>query len=208
METKPLVYVVDDDRELSKALKVTLELMELEVVCCASGPEFLERYRPANVGCLIVDLRMEAMSGLELVQAMADRNIRLPAIMISGHGDIQVAVRAMKSGVIDFLEKPYRIDALRASVRRAIQMHRASHAEDLRQTELRQRFEQLSSEERTVLDLTVTGMPDKAIAAAAQVSVRTVQLRRASLMKKLKARSRIELIRVAHSIGQTLELGK
>jgi len=208
MEKKPLVYVVDDDFELREALGVTLELMDLEVVCCASGPEFLERYRPAEVGCLIVDLRMDQMSGLELLQAMADRNIRLPAIMISGHGDIQAAVRAMKGGVIDFLEKPYRIDALRASVRRAIQMHRHSHAEELQQAELQQRYEQLCSEERKVLELTVTGMPDKAIAARAQVSIRTVQLRRASLMKKLDAKSRIDLLRLSQTVGQAIELEK
>lgn len=175
--------------------------MEIEVVCCASGSEFLRRYRPADAACLIVDLRMAEMSGLELLREMADRNIRLPAIMISGHGDIQAAVQAMKGGVIDFLEKPYRIDALRAAVLRAIHLHRQLHQEHSQQAEQRARYEQLSPEERRVLEMTLTGLPDKAIAARLQVCVRTVQLRRASLMKKLGARSRIELVRWSSKAG-------
>jgi two-component system response regulator FixJ len=203
MDKKPVAYVVDDDHELREALRLTLEMMDLEVVCCASGAEFLQSYEPSAVGCVIVDLRMAGMSGLELLQVMAKRGIRLPAIMISGHGDIQAAVQAMKGGVVDFLEKPYSIDALRESVRRAIQLHRKSHEGNLRQAELRLRYERLTPDERDVLEMTVAGMPDKAIAARAQVSVRTVQLRRASLMKKLEAKSRIELVRLSQGAGLT-----
>lgn len=201
MTTKAVVYVVDDDFDLREALRLTLEMMDLEVVCCASAEEFLERHRPDDIGCLIVDLRLSGMSGLELLDIMADRGNRLPAIMISGHGDIQAAVQAMKGGGVDFLEKPYRIDALRASVRAAIELHRQHHQEDLRRADLRNRLEQLSSDERNVLALTIAGLPDKAIAARLNVSVRTVQLRRASLMKKLAAKSRIDLVRLAQAGG-------
>lgn len=175
--------------------------MDFDVVAAASGQEFLERYEPGAIGCLVVDLRMAGMSGLQLLAAMADRDIRLPAVMISGHGDIPAAVQAMKEGVIDFLEKPYRIDALRESVRRGIQLHRASQAEESRQAQLRGRLDQLSATERDVLELTVAGLPDKAIAARTGVSLRTVQLRRASLMKKLDVESRIELVRISQTLS-------
>ena len=201
MDRKPIVYVVDDDLEVREALRLTLEMMDFDVVAAASGQEFLERYEPGAIGCLVVDLRMAGMSGLQLLAAMADRDIRLPAVMISGHGDIPVAVQAMKEGVIDFLEKPYRIDALRESVRRGIQLHRASQAEESRQAQLRGRLDQLSATERDVLELTVAGLPDKAIAARTGVSLRTVQLRRASLMKKLDVESRIELVRISQTLS-------
>jgi len=203
MDRKPIVYVVDDDLEVREALRLTLEMMDFEVIASASGEEFFEHYEPGATGCLIVDLRMAGMSGLQLLEAMADRDIRLPAIMISGHGDIPAAVQAMKEGVIDFLEKPYRIDALRESVRRGIQMHRANQAEESRQSQMRSRLDRLSPTERDVLELTLTGMPDKAIAARTGVSLRTVQLRRASLMKKLEVESRIELVRVAQTLSAT-----
>ena len=201
MDRKPIVYVVDDDLEVREALRLTLEMMDFDVVAAASGQEFLERYEPGAIGCLVVDLRMAGMSGLQLLAAMADRDIRLPAVMISGHGDIPAAVQAMKEGVIDFLEKPYRIDALRESVRRGIQLHRASQAEESRQAQLRGRLDQLSATERDVLELTVAGLPDKAIAARTGVSLRTVQLRRASLMKKLDVESRIELVRISQTLS-------
>ncbi|MBL9123174.1 MAG: response regulator transcription factor [Planctomycetaceae bacterium] len=201
MDRKPIVYVVDDDHEVREALRLTLEMMDYDVVVSATGPEFLDRFRPEFVSCLIADLRMAGMSGLELLEAMADRDIRLPTIMISGHGDVPAAVQAMKGGVIDFLEKPYRIDALRDSVRRGIELHRASQQEESRQQLLRHRFERLTPAEREVLELTVTGLPDKAIAARLEVSLRTVQLRRASLLKKLEVESRIELVRVAQQLA-------
>lgn len=199
MNQRPVVYVVDDDLEVREALRLTLELMDLEVVCAESGPEFLDRYQPAAASCLIVDLRMSGMSGIELLEVMADQGIRLPTIMISGHGDVPAAVRAMKEGVIDFLEKPYRIDALRESVRSAIQIRQESQADELRQSEIRQRLARLTAVERQVFDLTILGLPDKAIAAQAEVSLRTVQLRRARLMRKLEASSRVELVRISQS---------
>lgn len=185
---------------MREALRLTLEMMDLDVICSASGAEFLERYRPTNLGCLIVDLRMAGMSGLELLERLAEQDIGLPAVMISGHGDVPAAVRAMKEGVIDFLEKPYRIDDLRDAVRRAIEFHRQSRSEELRKTEIKRKLEQLTAAEREILEWTIDGLPDKAIAARAGVSTRTVQLRRASLMKKLEARTRVQLARMAQAL--------
>ncbi len=203
MDRKPVVYVVDDDLEVREALQLTLEMMDFEVVAAASGQEFLDRYEPGAIGCLVVDLRMAGMSGLQLLTAMSERDIRIPAVMISGHGDVPAAVQAMKEGVIDFLEKPYRIDALRESVRRGVQMHRANQAEEQRQSQLRDRLDRLSATERDVLELTVAGLPDKAIAARTGVSLRTVQLRRASLIKKLGVESRIDLVRISQMMSAT-----
>lgn len=193
MTSKPVVYVVDDERDVRDALCVTIELMDLEPRCYGRADEFLGDYDAERIGCLVVDLRMPEITGLELLDAMAQRGIKLPSIMITGHGDVAAAVRAMKLGAADFLEKPYRPEVLRDCIQKAISHDREMrHAENERLA-LKRRMRSLTSSERDILELTVAGKPDKAIANRLDLSPRTIQLRRASLMKKLQAKSRIEL---------------
>jgi two-component system, LuxR family, response regulator FixJ len=202
MSQSPTVWVVDDDEQVRESLAALIQSMDLDVECYASGREFLDHYLPTRPGCLVLDLRMPQISGLELFAMLSSRNIHLPVIMISGHGDIPAAVSAMKAGAIDFLEKPYRAAALMESVHRAIELdahHRQAQAE---RDELVGRHQTLTTVETDVLQLTVAGKPDKAIAQRLDLSLRTIQLRRASVMRKLNANSRAELILIAQAIKQ------
>jgi two-component system response regulator FixJ len=196
---KPIVYIVDDEPEVRTALKVTVELMGLEAATFASAQAFLDSYDPNQVGCLVVDLRMPEMSGQALLETLAARGASIPAIMVSGHGDIPAAVRALGAGAINFLEKPYKLDVLRESIVKAIELSRERMRESAEETAIQQRLEQLTPEERIVMHLTVAGKPDKAIAARLNLSVRTIQFRRASMMKKLNIRTRSQLVAIAQA---------
>lgn len=201
MSRSPTVTVVDDDDQVRESLATLIQSLALDVECYASGREFLDNYSPDRPGCIVLDLRMPQLSGLEIIDELAARKIETPIIMISGHGDIPAAVAAMKAGAVDFLEKPFRGAALMESVRRAIDLdtrNRKAHAE---YRALVDRYESLAADEKDVLELTVAGKPDKAIATRLDLSLRTIQLRRASVMRKMNAHSRAELIRLA----QTLE---
>jgi two-component system, LuxR family, response regulator FixJ len=200
----PMVSVVDDDDNVRESLAALLGSLQLDVQCYACPREFLNTYSPERPGCIVLDLRMPQLTGLEVIQELSRRRYHAPVIMISGHGDIPAAVSAMKAGAVDFLEKPYRGTALLEAVRRALEIdvnNRKSHAN--RDT-LLARFRALNEEERSVLALTAEGKPDKAIAMKLDLSLRTIQLRRASVMQKMQARSRAELIRLAHLIEQML----
>jgi two-component system response regulator FixJ len=197
MNDTPVVAIVDDEPDVCEALRVTIELMQFEVACFSSAKEFLERYDRARTSCLIVDLKMPMMSGQELLEELRRKNVSVPAIMISGHGDIPAAVRAVKAGAIDFLEKPYELETLREAIRKAIKIGSQSRQDEALREDLRQRIDSLTPEERSIMDLTIAGRPDKAIAAKLDLSTRTIQLRRASVMKKMRAASRTELTQLA-----------
>ena len=202
MNHPPIVSVVDDDEQVRESLAALIQSMNLEVQCYASGREFLDQYSPQQPGCVVLDLRMPQLNGLEVIEQLQARGVDVPVIMISGHGDIPAAVAAIKAGAVDFLEKPYPASALMESIRRGIERdaaHRKANAE--RQLML-DRYETLTPDERQVLDLTVAGKPDKAIALKLDLSLRTIQLRRASVMRKMHAHSRAELIGLAHRIDR------
>ncbi len=203
MSTSPKVAVVDDDEQVRESLAALIQSMDLEVECFASGPDFLDHYTHDQPGCVVLDLRMPQLSGLEVVEALTSRNIKVPIIMISGHGDIPAAVSAMKAGAVDFLEKPYRGAALMDSVRRAIELDERNQKTEAERGLLLERFGSLTDEERQVLELTAIGKPDKAIALKLDLSLRTIQLRRASLMRKMNCHSRAELIRLSETLKQT-----
>jgi FixJ family two-component response regulator len=199
-----MVSVVDDDDYVRESLAALLGSLELDVECYASPRQFLDNYSSDRPGCIVLDLRMPQLTGLEIIDELSRRRYHAPVIMISGHGDIPAAVSAMKAGAIDFLEKPYRGSALLDAVRRALEIdarNRKCHAD--RDT-LVAHYRALSEEERSVLALTAEGKPDKAIAVKLDLSLRTIQLRRASVMRKMQVRSRAELIRLAQLIEQTL----
>ena len=206
--SSPTVTVVDDDDQVRESLAVLLQSMDLAVECFASPGEFLENYRADRPGCIVLDLRMPHLSGLEVIDELSRRRFQAPIIMISGHGDIAAAVSAMKAGAIDFLEKPYRGAALVEGVRRALDLDARNRESRAARRELEDRFAALTADERNVLELTAAGKPDKAIAFKLDLSLRTIQLRRASLMRKLNVNSRAELIRlvqmVEHAAAQNM----
>jgi two-component system response regulator FixJ len=203
MLLSPTVVVVDDDDQVRESLAALIQSMNLEVECFASGQEFLDGYSDDRPGCIVLDLRMPQLSGLDVIDELTSRNIQSPVIMISGHGDIPAAVSAMKAGAVDFFEKPYRGAALMESVRRALDRDATNRVVQSHRRALVERYESLTADEKDVLQLTALGKPDKAIALKLDWSLRTIQLRRASLMRKLNVHSRAELIRLAQSLEPT-----
>jgi two-component system, LuxR family, response regulator FixJ len=197
MSTKATVFIVDDEPEVRKSLATVVKLMGLESQCFDSASAFLAAYDPARAGCLLVDLRMPEVSGIELLEHLAQRRWRIPAVMLSGYGDVPAAVRAMQCGALDFLEKPYSLTSLRQCITRAIDLDLRFREDESNRDKVMRAMETLTAEERRVLELTVEGKPDKAIAARMNLCTRTIQLRRASLMRKLGASSRTDLIRLS-----------
>lgn len=201
MLDEPIVHVVDDDCQVRELLRVTVAAMGLQVEVAESAEEFLARFDPERLNCLIVDLRLPGTSGLELLDQLRQRQCDLAAILISGQATVADAVQAMKWGAIDFLEKPYSLAALRDAVRRALARQQIQRQRAATRKTLLQRVGGLTSDERTVVRLTASGEPDKRIAAMIDVSTRTVQLRRASAMRKLRVDTRAELIRLVESLS-------
>jgi FixJ family two-component response regulator len=202
MAESPVVAVVDDDQQVRESLAALVQSTDVDVECYASGQEFLEKYTHTRPGCVVLDLRMPHISGLDVLDRLATRNVQVPVIMITGHGDIPAAVAAMKSGAVDFLEKPYRGAALLECIRRAIDRDEANMQAEGKRNDLLARYHSLTADERNVLWLTAEGKPDKAIALRLDLSLRTIQLRRASVMRKLHADSRAALIRLAQKLDQ------
>jgi FixJ family two-component response regulator len=204
MSASRKVAVVDDDHEVRESLAALFQSVNLEVECYGAGREFLDSFAHDGPACVVLDLRLPQESGLEVLVEMSARAINVPVVMISGHGDIPAAVAALKGGAIDFLEKPYRGATLLEAVRRAIDLDQRNLSASAQRGELLNRFESLTPDEKDVLWLTVEGKPDKAIATKLDLSLRTIQLRRASVLRKLHAGSRAELIRLAQSLEQWL----
>jgi FixJ family two-component response regulator len=200
MGTSTVVTVIDDDEQVRESLAALVQSMQLDVDCYASGMEFLESFEHARPGCVVLDLRLPQISGQEVLKVLNARRIRVPVIMITGHGDIPAAVAAMKAGAFDFLEKPYRGAVLIESIRRAIAQDERDFQTQSDRHDLLTRYETLTADEKDVLWLTAEGKPDKAIAQRLDLSLRTIQLRRASVMRKLQAQSRARLIRLAETL--------
>jgi two-component system, LuxR family, response regulator FixJ len=198
----PTVVIVDDDEQVRESLAALIESMNLGVECYACGREFLDKYSPERPGCVVLDLRMPQLGGMEVIEELNARAIDVPIIMISAHGDIPAAVAAIKAGAIDFLEKPYRGSALMERVRGALAKDAEARQGRALRRELLDRYESLTADERQVLELTVAGKPDKAIAMKLDLSLRTIQLRRASVMRKMHTHSRAELIGLAHQLDR------
>ena len=197
MDRRPVVYIVDDEPTLRELVSRTVEQMGLDVGCFDSGQQFLDSHDPSRISCLVTDLKMPDMTGQQLLELLAERRSTIPAIMISGHGDIPAAVRAMAVGAIAFLEKPCGLETLCDTIRRAIELARRRHQGAKAEIASRDRLASLTDEERATMEMIASGMPDKAIATELDVSLRTVQNRRASLFEKLKVKTRAELIRLA-----------
>lgn len=201
MHPKVRVYVVDDDDGVRDSLEIQLQSAGYDVRGFASGIEFLRNIRLLAPGCLIVDVRMPEIDGLELQRRLGEMRLNFPIVMISGHGDVQMAVRAMQAGAVDFVEKPFSEEAILQSI--ALAQHRLlpSQAASDGAEAVVARLAVLSPRERQVLDGLVAGLPNKTIAADLAISPRTVEIHRARVMDKMQARSLSELVRLALTAG-------
>ena len=192
----PVIFVVDDDEDVRESMGALLELSGFTVETFDSAGNFLGSGRLGQSGCLIADVRMPDMDGLELQEELSRRKAALPVIIMTGHGDVPLAVRAMKAGAIDFLEKPVEEALLLESVRRALDAARSSLNTSAEAHEAETRMAELTDRERQVLDLMAAGRPNKIIAYELDISPRTVEIHRARVMEKMRAKSLAELVRM------------
>jgi FixJ family two-component response regulator len=200
-DARPVVHVVDDDPAVRDSLRWLIEGEGLLVQAHASAEDFLGALVPEQPGCALVDLRMPGMSGLELQQALARRGVGLPLVFISAHGDVPLAVTAMRRGAVDFVEKPFDNGALLDTVRRALDADVLRRVGDEERAAMRARLATLSPREREVLEAVVAGRANKRIAAALGISIKTVEVHRARVMDKMEASSIAELVRLVVQHG-------
>ena len=202
MASDGVVHVIDDDEAMRDSLAFLLDCAGLDARTYEGAPRFLEKADSIERGCIVTDIRMPEMNGLELVERLKALGVADPVIVITGHGDVPLAVEAMKAGVVDFIEKPFSEERLLEAVRSAL-----SRGEDLRQEEqqrriVRERLDALSGRERQVLQGLVEGKPNKIIAFDLGISARTVEIYRANVMTKMEAGSLSELVRMALLAGR------
>jgi FixJ family two-component response regulator len=200
-EAKPMVFVVDDDASVREALKSLIRSVGLPVELFDSAQEFLQRKRPDGPSCLIVDVRLPGISGLDFQRKLSEANIPIPIIFITGHGDIPMSVRAMKAGAVEFLAKPFRDQDLLDAIQVALERDAARLQREAEMGSLRERFASLTAREREVLSRVISGLLNKQIAAEIGTSETTVKVHRGQLMRKMGARSLAELVRMAERMG-------
>ncbi len=205
MADEPTVFVVEDDAAVRDAVCFLLRSVDLEVESFDSAEAFLGAYQADRPGCLVADLRMAGMSGLELRETLAGKGFDIPVLIITGHGDVPMAVRAMKAGVVNFIEKPFEDEVLLESVRRALEAARRGSRQQGTRAESQRRLARLSPRERDVMELVVDGHPNKMVASRLGISPRTVEIYRARVMQKTGVRSLAELVRVAIAAGAIRE---
>lgn len=202
---EPTIFIVDDDPGVSRALAGIGPVLNRPVESFSSASDFLLAYDPARSGCLVLDVRMPDISGLDLQQLLADRKIAIPIVMISGHASVRIAVDAMSRGAVTLLEKPFRLEDLLTHVRKALEIDAEQRSTHAREAEFEARLAQLTAKEREVLDMVLEGKTNKQMAAELNLSLRAVEDRRSRLMNKLEAKSLAELIqRVGPSVGKNL----
>lgn len=196
----PVVHVVDDEAAVRDAVAMLLGSVGLVCVQYGSALQFLAEYTPGTPGCLLLDVRLPGLSGLELQDRLAKSGFTLPVIVMTGHGDIQMAVRAMRAGAIDFIEKPFHDQALLDRVHEAIERSARAQDDAGERAELIRRYERLTEREREVMAKVVIGRPNKLIADDLGVSIRTVESHRAHIMEKMQAQSLSHLVRIAVAV--------
>ena len=203
-EAAAVVFVVDDDASVRRAIKRLVESVGLRVELFGSPQEFLASERPDLPNCLVLDIRLPGMSGLDFQRELAEADIQIPIIFITAHGDIPMTVRAMKAGAVEFLTKPFRDQDLLDAIQQGLERDRARRSQEAEVAILRGRFESLTPGERKVLPLVVSGRPNKQIAAEIGTSEATVKVHRSQLMRKMAADSLPELVRMSEKIGIAL----
>jgi FixJ family two-component response regulator len=200
-ESQSTVFVVDDDAAVREALRALIDSVGLRVELFGSAGEFLQRKLPHLPSCLILDVRLPGKSGFDLQRELAEANIGIPIIFITGHGDIPMSVRAMKAGAVEFLAKPFRDQDLLDVIQLALERDRATRQREAEIATLRDRFESLTPREREVLPWVVSGLLNKQIADAIGTSEATVKVHRSQLMRKMGAKSLADLVRMADKMG-------
>jgi len=196
-EEQSVIFVIDDDPSMRDALEDLLRSIDLDVRVFKSTQEFLASGRPDVPGCLVLDVRIPGQGGLNLQRALAASGIDLPIVFITGHGDIPMAVQAIKAGAIDFLTKPFRDQDLLDAIQAGVEQDRARRRDAGLMAELRKRLDTLTPRERQIMPLVASGQPNKQIAAELEVSEATVKFHRGQIMRKMQAKSLPELVRMA-----------
>ena len=197
------VFVVDDDQPVRDALKLLLRSVGHQVEVYASGQAFLDAYTDDQAGCLVLDVRMPGMSGLELQEELNERRAILPIIFVTGHGDVPMAVETLQAGAMDFLQKPFRDQELLDRIGKALEKDAENRRELQELEEIARRFSELTARERAVMELVVQGKANKVIAGDLDISQRTVEIHRARVMEKTQAGSLAHLIRMALRLQET-----
>ena len=201
-ERSPVVFIVDDDEAVRSSLRLLLKSVGLVPNAVGSAREFLDKYDPAQPGCLVLDVRMPEMSGLELQEQLNRMGAVIPVIFITGHGDVPMAVEAMQAGAFDFVQKPFRDQDLIDRIQRALEKDRANHALLNERSLIRERLDSLTPREREVLTMVTSGKANKVMAADLGVSQRTVEIHRARVMEKMGASSLAQLVRMVMDLGE------
>jgi len=196
-----VVFVVDDDSSVREAIKSLIRSVGLRVETFGTAQEFLRSTRPDAPACVVLDVRLPGLSGLDLQHELTTHGINLPIIFITGHGDIPMSVRAMKAGALEFLTKPFRDQDLLDAIQQALERDRSARQQRSETAELRERFDSLTSREREVMGLVVSGLLNKQIAGELGTSEVTIKIHRSQVMKKMGAGSLAELVRMTEKLG-------
>lgn len=194
----PVVFVVDDDEAICRSLALLIEDIGLRAETFTSAQHFLSAYDPEQPGCLVLDVRMSGMSGLELQTRLNELGLRIPTVVMTGHGDVPMAVEAMKAGALDFVEKPFRDQVMLDSIQKAITVDRETRDREKQHKEFRSRLEQLTQREQQIMELLIAGKANKVIAFELGISQKTVDFHRSNVLGKLSVNSVVDLVRLAH----------
>ena len=200
-DAEPMVFVIDDDEGVRQALRRLFQSVDLKVEAFASAVDFLKQKIPSAPSCLVLDVRLPGISGLDFQSELTRANIDIPIIFITGHGDIPMSVRAMRAGAVEFLPKPFRDQDLLDAVRVGLDRDRARRASEIAISNLRKRYESLTNREQQIIALVASGYLNKQIAAEIGVTEVTVKVHRGNMMKKMGAKSLAELVRMVDALG-------
>jgi len=200
---KITVHIVDDDSSTRKYLKELVSTINFSTKVYDSAHTFLDSYKDDGIGCLLLDLRMPDLSGLDLQSKLISNKIDLPVIMVTGYGDVPTAVKAMKAGVFDFIEKPFRAKVMIERIQHAVELHKKTRETKQADIDIIKLIETLTNREKEVMDLVVQGYPNKDMAAELDISVKTIEVHRANVMNKMQASSIVELVRMSMQVNKT-----